>query len=433
MTMYGKSRRRSAKLLDVLVSLLRRMRHNLLQSIPLPVIVLALLQLFWLLFDREVTSQIFHPPPRPYIRPNKSSPLSPFYGPDYASSFPSPVRIFPTKEFPCDNLISETKLKNPGAPWKTGFLHVMQPHAAGITLAGITSRIARNVARRRYATIQEGSNRTACAAWTASLRARRLQSRVVEKSFLWSIIREPVDRMVSRFYHEVVSVIGKEASLANFQKFVDDEASSEYGSALRTLTMRALRRHLSPFGSPESFQRHIDEILKTYDFLGVLERLHESLAVLQLLLGLETQDMLYLSSQAGAFDGGASYKNAANFQTGTKKCIPLHKPKEVPLEFKELMHQPYMFEEVFEADAYLYRSINASLDATIESLGREKVDQAVKRLVWGQRQVDEQCSKSVIFPCSGGEGPPGKTDDCLSDGIGCGYKCLDSIDFSTLS
>jgi hypothetical protein len=40
-------------------------------------------------------------------------------------------------------------------------------------------------------------------------------------------------------------------------------------------------------------ETYVQEILQGYDFLGVSERMDESLAVLQLLLGLETQDSLF--------------------------------------------------------------------------------------------------------------------------------------------
>jgi hypothetical protein len=182
---------------------------------------------------------------------------------------------------------------------------------------------------------------------------------------------------------------------------------------------------MSPFGSVELFQQYVGEILDEYDFLGILERLHESLATLQLLLGLETQDMLYLTTRSSEGFGGASYTTLVNPTTRDTKCVKLQ-PKQVSLPFKEFLYQPFMFEEVFEADVYLYKAINKSLDATIESLGQEQVDRAVKRLIWGQKRVEERCSKTTTFPCSE-EGPPRHSTDCLLDDVGCGYQCIDSI------
>ena len=259
------------------------------------------------------------------------------------------------------------------------------------------------------------------------------------------MVREPVDRMVSRFFHESVSLAGHASTLEKFQQFVEKSASLEYGTSIRTLTMRMLRNRMNPFGGVDLFQQYVGEILDEYDFIGVLERMDESLATLQLLLGLETQDMLYLTSRksspgdssggggdgsAGDIVNGAFYTTQTKMKTGETVCVKLHLKPEEPslmLPFKEFLHQPYLFEEVFEADVYLYKAINQSLDATIESLGRDKVDHAVKRLVWGQRQVEERCSKTVTFPCSGGEGPPIRSPDCIIDDVGCGYQCLDSI------
>ena len=52
-------------------------------------------------------------------------------------------------------------------------------------------------------------------------------------------------------------------------------------------------------------EAQIDKILDNYDFIGVTDRFDESLVVLQLLLGLETSDILYLSSKkSGNYDDG---------------------------------------------------------------------------------------------------------------------------------
>ena len=108
-----------------------------------------------------------------------------------------------------------------------------------------------------------------------------------------------------------------------------------------------------------------------------------------------------------------------------RPTIPL-KPVQVTLPWKEYLHQPFLYEEVFEADVYLYKAINASLDATIASLGQQKVDQAVQRLQWAQQQVQANCAEQVVFPCSA-EGQPQLTMDCLVSDVGCGSTCIDAV------
>jgi hypothetical protein len=66
------------------------------------------------------------------------------------------------------------------------------------------------------------------------------------------------------------------------------------------------------------------------------------------------------------------------------------------------------------------------LDATIASLGRDKVDLAVKRLQWAQQQVEKSCAEQVVFPCSA-DGRPQSTVDCLVADVGCGSTCLDTM------
>jgi len=427
----------------------------------------------WILFDRKVTSQTYFPPPKPYIRPTVSSPLSPFYGPDYVTFTNGPVRIFPSKSFPCSQLIPEKTFGNPGPmTWKDGFLFVLSPYSAGTTLASITTRIARNVAKRRFQNEEKGSishntsnnnsNHTACVTWNTRTRGNRLRLRNRDTSILWSMVREPVDRMITRYFHQVISMEGHENTMETFTKFIEKNAYSEYGKLIRTLTMRNMNGHLYPNKNYDIMQQYIHEILNAYDFLGVMERFDESLATFQLLFGLETQDMIYLTTktspnpttiennhgqvedttasrrlgggggEAGIGIGGDGrfFTTFINHKKGETTCIQLQ-PKTIPLSMKEYLHQPYLFEEIFELDIYLYKAINQSLDATIEQIGRDQVDLAVKRLRWGQekinKQQDDTCWKTITFPCSQHGMKPIVSSDCITGEIGCGIQCIDEI------
>lgn len=400
--------------------LLRQSLQFLILKIPLPVLLLIGVQSGWVLYDRHVTSQQYFRPPRPYIPPTESSPLSPFYD-DHYNVYNGPIRAFPPHSFPCASLMHESRFQSPGSTLSSGFFFLMQPRVASATLAGVTSRIARNVAQRDHAA-EITVNQTACASWTASVNAKRLKNRNMESSMLWTMVREPVDRVVSQFFHLAVSRDGMEPTLENFKSFMEKMAYRGYGSYLKAMTMR---RHLNPHRN-DLLATYVNEILMSYDFVGVLERLDESLAVLQLLLGLETQDMLYLTTRSSKAVGGASYEPFEDTSIQNMTCLKLQRIPVLPLPWKEFLHQPYLFEEVFEADVYVYQAMNKSLDATIDSLGRDRVDQAVKRLTWAQREMEGRCALDAVFPCSA-EGRWQATTDCFVSDVGCGSTCIDDF------
>ena len=68
----------------------------------------------------------------------------------------------------------------------------------------------------------------------------------------------------------------------------------------------------------------VQNMLREYDFIGLVERLDESLVLLRLLLGLNAGDILYISAkQSGGYDAGGykgtCYKIAPSFTTPEMK------------------------------------------------------------------------------------------------------------------
>jgi hypothetical protein len=177
-----------------------------------------------------------------------------------------------------------------------------------------------------------------------------------------------------------------------------------------------MRPHLNPYRQ-DLFPLFLEQLLESYDFLGVSERMDESLVVLQLLLGLETQDILYLSTKTSG-----SYE----FVPGQQKCVFIQTSHtQITPEMKESFYSED-FELFLQADVLVYQAINASLDRTIERLGRDRVDKALKRLQWAQRLAQDTCGAVTRFPCSAqGEREP--VTDCLQQDVACGCKCLDQV------
>jgi hypothetical protein len=77
-------------------------------------------------------------------------------------------------------------------------------------------------------------------------------------------------------------------------------------------------------------------------------------------------------------------------------------------------------------DALLHQAVNASLDLTIDALGRDTFQQQLERYRTMQRQIHEDCAHRVRMPCDahGHRRLPNETD-CLFSDTGCGYDCID--------
>jgi Sulfotransferase family len=140
------------------------------------------------------------------------------------------------------------------------------------------------------------------------------------RSILWSVVRDPTDRVVSEYFHFGISRGGRNASDDSaFRDYLWEHRERLQGFQARYLAFHELaaakngteddrieeRRALhqsnsSPVPSPSPSPpravslKTIRTILRGYDFVGVSERMDESLVALQLLLGLETADILYM-------------------------------------------------------------------------------------------------------------------------------------------
>jgi hypothetical protein len=176
--------------------------------------------------------------------------------------------------------------------------------------------------------------------------------------------------MVSKFFHFAVSRDSVLPSVYALQKYASDNEVYDLNYYLKSLSMRP---KLNPYRS-DLFETFTTDILESYDFLGISERMDESLVVLQLLLGLQTEDLLYLSTKtSGTYD----YFPAKQICTVIPKAT-------VDLEMKKWLYSEE-FESYVLGDVLMYQAADKSLDRTIEMLGKDKVQRALVRLRWTNR------------------------------------------------
>jgi hypothetical protein len=254
-----------------------------------------------------------------------------------------------------------------------------------------------------------------------------------KKSFLFSTIRDPAKRALSRVFFSQVSIEGKEPTDENMLKWLKG-TSHQFGAVspglggfqLAYVTMKPPEKFSvwdpdSPteVSNPDIVHTTVRQVMQDYDFMIVIERYDECLIAMQLMLGLEMSDLLFLSSKtAGSY---IVYR-------GGDKCIKL-KPAIVSPAVSEYISSKEWYAKSY-GDYLLLEAASQSLDLTIEAFGRKRFDKALQTFKALKQRAEEQCAAKAVFPCS----PEGELqkEEAKSNcyGVpdeGCGYPCLDNV------
>ena len=183
------------------------------------------------------------------------------------------------------------------------------------------------------------------------------------------------------------------------------------------------RRYISKLRYPlkQASQENILEMLRkdildSYHFIAVAERMDESLVAMRLLFDLDPTDMIVLSSKThGGFDEG-KFNNI---------CNKIQSPFTFP-EVDDYIDNEYMASNY---DFFLYDLANRTLDLTIDALGRDVVEGEVSFHRELQQIANEQCQSSAIFPCSenGTLQIEASEASCFDGDIGCGHECIKQV------
>jgi hypothetical protein len=291
-------------------------------------------------------------------------------------------------------------------------------------MAGVALRIAHKVAERldrRPCHNRVGHNEGYSVGY-------RYGQRVLKNSFLFGTIRDPAKRALSRVFFTSVSNGRKRPTDANIKKGLNG-SDSRFGSIspglggfqLAYLSMTSLEKYSvwkpdqpTVVSDPDLVHETVQRILQDYDLMILVERFDESMVVMQMMLGLETSDMLYLSSkQAGSYSGEQCRKLKKAYAS---KGIAAH------LSSEEWYAKSY-------GDYVLWEATSQSLDLTIEALGKDKFKMALQKYVDMRRQAEEQCAPTAIWPCSK-DGKPQVEEsksNCYKKDWGCGFPCFEAV------
>ncbi|KAG7351972.1 galactose-3-O-sulfotransferase [Nitzschia inconspicua] len=350
---------------------------------------------------------------------------------DTNSVYDGPSRVYPVWDFehnpfPCyehgKRMLMSTE------PADQGLLFQRPEKTGTTTMVGILMRLAHNRAQAMSKEELRKHNITISPFKVCNHRAMhgtavsyKYHQRNRKKSFLFSLIRDPTAKAISRFFHFVVSVAQIEPTDKNFlaqlasvpysrmhlqDLVVDPELVIYKGSG---------KSHQLP---PLNYTAVVEDILDAYDFIGITERMDESLIVLKYLLNLTIEEILYVkpARTAGSFSNGFE----------DRPCVYLI-PSFVTPKVAAYFESPEWKRRV-AGDELLYRAANKSLDRTIDALGRDRVERTMEQFKRAQAYVQEQCKGKVRSMCDeGGAVIPPKNRTCYIWGEGCDYQCLNSL------
>ena len=230
---------------------------------------------------------------------------------------------------------------------------------------------------------------------------------------IWTILRDPARRCVSQFNHFNVARRGENYSDLRLLEFMNSSCPCleiEY-TAMHEKALGMCQKRQSPLAD---ISQHI---LRHYDFIGILERRWESLALMKILWGLQTSDMIVLDSKrSGGYDDG-KYEG---------KCFKIPVAQVMSSAVRTYLGNDF---RRWNHDYALYALANRSLDWTIDAVGRELVNLETLKLRAAQAYAEAMCQDKAIFPCS----PNGTAQaelakaNCYYGDNGCGYPCIQEL------
>ena len=300
-----------------------------------------------------------------------------------------------------------------------GLLYVKVPKAASSTTASVWHRIARN-------------NGNCNIVWEHG-QGKYYGNRDKSASFLLGSIRNPASRAISRVFFTQASQRKEESTDANVLKWLNTTdghfgaiSEGQGGFQLRYMGLDPLKPGVAwnpeapeEVNNTDLVHQQVQQIVQGYDFFMVVERMDESLIVLQLLLGIDIGDVLTLDSK---LQGMYTY-----MPTYIEKCFKGVKAHISP-RVKEYLSSNTWYAQNY-GDYVLHAAANASLDKTIDALGRTRVEENVEKFKRLKSLANEKCASRAFYPCSkeGEEQLEKAKENCYRQDLGCGYQCIDEM------
>jgi hypothetical protein len=228
-------------------------------------------------------------------------------------------------------------------------------------------------------------------------------------TFLFTFLREPTGRAIEEFFVQDVSRDKVDPTDQYFRFMLETPSRKNQDRYLRSLTFEELTHE------QENKHQVVNNILFGYDFIGITERMDESLVIMKILLGLETSDILYLPDP-GPFKPW--YFNETSILCNFRGIEPF-----VSKNMSKFIESESWRNKV-GADTLLFQAANRSLDLTISALGKDLVRSELRDFYKAMAAAQKNCP--TVFPCTT-SGVFSPQNDCLQQDLGCGLNCLDRL------
>jgi hypothetical protein len=353
------------------------------------------------------------------------------------SDYDGPYKIYSkwTEPFPCFPAEKSWKaVKTQRSPAHEGLLYTREMKTGSSTLAGVILRLAN---RKSKELLPDSHVPCKLRMDHSSATSMDYANRDKKKSFLMSLLRDPTKRAIShvchflctsvysnfsrlaltiffQFFHFRVSDEGLQPIDQVFQQWVYDRKnvySNYYVKDLTTKPIHGLK-------DMEDYSELVQTIIDEFDFIGITERMDESLVVLKMLLDLKLGDILYMSAKTqGSFTSAGGGDGP--------RCIYII-PSFLTPGMKEFFQSDY-WKRYIAADVALYEAAQASLDKTIEKLGRQEFEENLSAFQIAKEKAQIGCEDRTIYRCNPAGEYVAKNSTCLMWDVGCGYECLDEF------
>lgn len=282
-------------------------------------------------------------------------------------------------------------------PTDKGLLYIKIEKAASSTLASVAARTAQAIATRSNANVtrEDGTKVPKICRFRGlnhlwSKRSPDFATRNRNDTFLWTFLKDPAKRALSFYFFFMIDWIpGKR----NYTETDVIEYLNSTGCCTQILSLHPQRKGIQYYEQimkdDALVRRLVQETLEQMDFLGLVERMDESLVLLSFMLDLPVTDVLYLDS-----------KVAGNYilLPKEKKCRQIgHKRELFPSTVQFL--QSERWKEVSKIDQMLYDAIDRSIDLTIDDvIGRDVFNVRMQEFLTAKAVIHGSCS--IVTGCT---------------------------------
>lgn len=284
-------------------------------------------------------------------------------------------------------------------------VNIKVPKSASSTITGVILRLHSagcNVRWQHQKANEYGSSLFANG--TAAEQSRR------NKTFVVAPIRLADRRSLSSVYYYHVTLSGR------------TRTPQEDDFVIRSIE-KEMPNYITDYLSPkqlavknqsgEILERHVEEIVRSFDFLFVAERVHESLVAWSYLTSLPLQHFLHVTAKAS----GSWYHQSK------KGCLKLVKP--IVTDGMKAYFESATFRANQVADRLLYKVANTSLTRTIQTIPDFETRLDTFGRMWAH--VQSACANISVDPCDmdGNAQLNVSAKECYIRDFGCGYRCID--------